>query len=132
MTHVREVLESEGSACNMSERVAISTEKLTKYYGKSRGIIDVDLSIMEGEIFGFIGPNGAGNTTTVRLLLNFIFPTGGKATILGMDAIRDSKEVKRVTGYLPGDSAYYGELKGKDLLEYASGFYEKDCLKRGK
>ncbi len=116
----------------MSQDPVISTEKLTKYYGKSRGIIDVDLSIMDGEIFGFIGPNGAGKTTTIRLLLNFIFPTGGKATILGMDAIRDSREIKRVTGYLPGDAAYYGELRGKDFLEYASRFYEKDCLKRGR
>ncbi|HHY44238.1 MAG TPA: ABC transporter ATP-binding protein [Firmicutes bacterium] len=116
----------------MTQRVAVSTEKLTKYYGKSRGIIDVDLNIMEGEIFGFIGPNGAGKTTTIRLLLNLIFPTSGKATVLGMDAIRDSKEIKRVTGYLPGDAAYYGELRGKDLLEYASGFYEKDCLRRGR
>jgi ABC-2 type transport system ATP-binding protein len=116
----------------MSETPVVNTEKLTKYYGKSRGIIDVDLSIMDGEIFGFIGPNGAGKTTTIRLLLNFIFPTGGKATILGMDAIRDSKEIKRVTGYLPGGAAYYGELRGKDFLEYASRFYEKDCLKRGR
>jgi ABC-2 type transport system ATP-binding protein len=116
----------------MSQDPVIRTEKLTKYYGKSRGIIDVDLSIMDGEIFGFIGPNGAGKTTTIRLLLNFIFPTGGRATVLGMDAIRDSKEIKRVTGYLPGDATYYGELRGKDFLEYASRFYEKDCLKRGR
>jgi ABC-2 type transport system ATP-binding protein len=110
----------------------IETENLTKYYGKSRGIIGVNLSLREGEIFGFIGPNGAGKTTTIRLLLNFIFPTEGRASVFGMDVVKHSREIKRQTGYLPGEASYYGELRGRDLLEYSSGFYEKDCLKRGR
>lgn len=116
----------------MSQTHVIETENLTKYYGKSRGIVDVDLHLSEGEIFGFIGPNGAGKTTTIRLLLNFIFPTKGRASIFGMDAVRQTKEIKQQIGYLPGEAAYYGELRVRDLLDYSSRFYRKDCAKRGR
>ena len=57
---------------------AIETSKLTKYYGKSRGIVDVDMTVAEGEIYGFIGPNGAGKSTTIRTLLGLIYPTSGR------------------------------------------------------
>ena len=76
--------------------LAIETKSLTKYYGKSRGIVDVDLTVREGEIFGFIGPNGAGKSTMIRTLLNFIFPTRGTAKVLGLDIVRDTKEIKKV------------------------------------
>ena len=79
----------------------IETQKLTKFYGKSRGIEDLDLTVEEGEIFGFIGPNGAGKSTTIRTLLNFIFPSSGKATIFGMDCVKESTRIKTVTGYVP-------------------------------
>ena len=68
---------------------AIETEKLTKYYGHSRGIMDVDLTVEAGQIFGFLGPNGAGKSTTIRLLLDLIRPTSGSARVLGMDVHRD-------------------------------------------
>ena len=71
----------------------IETSNLTKYYGKSRGIIDVNLEIEPGEIFGFIGPNGAGKSTTIRTLLNLIFPTKGRAKIFGLDIIKDSRKI---------------------------------------
>ena len=64
---------------------AIKTEKLTKYYGKSRGIIDLNLTVDEGEFFGFIGPNGAGKSTTIRTLLGLIKKSSGSGRILGMD-----------------------------------------------
>lgn len=63
----------------------IETKKLTKYYGKSRGIINLDLSVSEGEFFGFIGPNGAGKSTTIRTLLGLIYPTSGESRIFGKD-----------------------------------------------
>ena len=66
----------------------IETKNLTKYYGKSRGIVDVSFSVEEGEVFGFIGPNGAGKSTTIRLLLSLIYPTSGSALIFGKDCIR--------------------------------------------
>jgi ABC-type branched-subunit amino acid transport system ATPase component len=71
----------------------IETVKLTKYYGKSRGIVDVDMTVNEGEIFGFIGPNGAGKSTTIRTLLGLIYPTSGSASIFGKDVIKFGPEI---------------------------------------
>jgi len=111
---------------------AVETKNLTKYYGKSRGIVDVNLRLDEGEIFGFIGPNGAGKTTTIRLLLNFIFPTSGSASIFGLDCVEKSTEIKRQVGYLPGEVNYYGDMRVRDLLEYSGRFYARDCSIRGR
>ncbi len=120
-------------ASTQGKRSAVlETVGLTKFYGKSRGVIDLNLELAEGEIFGFIGPNGAGKTTTIRCLLNFIFPTRGKARIFGKDVVESSKEIKANVGYLPGEVAYYGDARVKDLLAYSSSFYGKDCMRRGK
>ncbi len=99
-------------------RAAIHTEGLTKYYGRNRGIEDVDLDVREGEVFGFLGPNGAGKTTTIRVLLDEIRPTAGTATILGLDTHRDAVEIRRRIGYIPGDLALYPNLTGRDTLTY--------------
>jgi len=99
---------------------AIYTEKLSKSYGTARGISEVDLQVREGEIFGFLGPNGAGKTTTIRLLLNLIFPTGGRATVNGLDSQRDSVEIKKQIGYLPGEFSLYPGLTGAQTLQYFS------------
>ncbi|MCA9687601.1 MAG: ATP-binding cassette domain-containing protein, partial [Myxococcales bacterium] len=72
----------------------IEVNGLTKYYGKSRGIVDVSFNVEEGEIFGFIGPNGAGKSTTIRLLLSLIYPSGGTATIFGKDCIKFGPELR--------------------------------------
>jgi ABC-2 type transport system ATP-binding protein len=82
---------------------AIETVGLTKFYGASRGIEDLDLRVEQGEVFGYLGPNGAGKTTTIRLLLDLIRPTRGRAAIAGLDTRADSVEVRRRTGYLPGE-----------------------------
>lgn len=108
----------------------IETKQLTKYYGKSRGIIGVDLAIEEGEIFGFIGPNGAGKSTTIRLLLSLIHPTSGSATIFGKDVTTYAKEIHQEIGYLPSEVFYYDGMKVKDLLNYSASFYKKDCSAR--
>lgn len=108
----------------------IETRGLTKYYGKSRGIKDVNLSVRDGEIFGFIGPNGAGKSTTIRTLLNFIFPTNGSATVFGLDVVKEAAKIKRDVGYLPGEVDYYDEMTVEDLLLYSARFYRKDCSKR--
>ncbi len=108
----------------------IEIRNLTKYYGKSRGIIDVSFDVAEGEIFGFIGPNGAGKSTTIRTLLSLIYPTSGSATIFGMDCIRSAPEIAKEIGYLPSEVFYYDKMKVIDLLKYSASFYKKDCSKR--
>lgn len=100
----------------------IDIEDLTKYYGNVRAIDQIRMQIEEGEIFGFIGPNGAGKTTTIRILLNLIFPTSGRAQILGMDVIRQTKEIKRHVGYIPSDAGMY-PMDVMQFLTYCSEFY---------
>lgn len=97
---------------------AIRTTKLTKYYGKTRGIEDLDLEVRRGEVFGYLGPNGAGKSTTIRLLLDLIRATGGSAEVLGMDSRRDAMSIRRRIGYLPGELALYENLTGRELLEF--------------
>jgi ABC-2 type transport system ATP-binding protein len=97
---------------------AIETSGLTKYYGKSRGIIDVNLVVESGQIFGFLGPNGAGKSTTIRLLLDLIRPTRGHARVLGLDVHRDRLEIDRRVSYVPGELSLYGDLTGRQLLTY--------------
>ena len=97
---------------------AIHTEALTKFYGKNRGIEDVDLDVWEGEVFGFLGPNGAGKSTTIRTLLDEIRPTSGSATILGLDTHKDAVAIRRHVGYIPSDLALYPNLTGRDTLTY--------------
>ncbi len=97
---------------------AIRAETLTKFYGASRGVVDLDFEVRQGEVFGFLGPNGAGKTTTIRLLLDLIRPTRGRAEVLGLDARRDAVAIRRRIGYLPGDLRLYDRLTGRELLEY--------------
>ena len=103
----------------MSDKQAvIETHDLTKYYGAIRGLERLDLEVRRGEVFGFLGPNGAGKTTTIRLLLDFIRPTGGTASVLGLDPRRHSREVRRRVDYLPGDMILYDRMTGSQLLSY--------------
>ncbi|MFA5845059.1 MAG: ABC transporter ATP-binding protein [Coriobacteriia bacterium] len=104
----------------------IETAKLTKYYGKTRGIVDVDMTVMEGEILGFIGPNGAGKSTTIRTLLGLIHPTSGSATIFGKDVTKYGPEIRQEVGYLPSEVFYYDDMRVIDLLRYSASFYRKD------
>lgn len=108
----------------------IETHKLTKYYGKSRGIIDVDMAVNAGEIFGFIGPNGAGKSTTIRTLLSLIHKTSGEARIFGLDCEKESKKILEEVGYLPSEVFYYENMRAIDLLNYSASFYKKDCQKK--
>lgn len=108
----------------------IEIKNLTKYYGKSRGIIDVNFNVEEGEIFGFIGPNGSGKSTTIRTLLSLIYPTSGSATIFGKDCIKFAPEIAMQVGYLPSEVFYYDKMKVIDLLKYSASFYKKDCTKK--
>jgi len=98
--------------------VVIHTEQLTKSYGRHRGVIDLDLEVQAGEIFGYLGPNGAGKTTTIRLLLDLIRPTKGRAFVFGIQADVEPVLVHRRTGYLPGEFTLYDRLTGGETIAY--------------
>jgi ABC-2 type transport system ATP-binding protein len=96
----------------------IRTEQLTKSYGAHRGIVDLDLTVAEGEAFGFLGPNGAGKTTTIRTLLDHLRPTSGKAYVFGIETSVDPVAIHRRLGYLPGEFLLYDRLTGGQTIEY--------------
>jgi ABC-2 type transport system ATP-binding protein len=96
----------------------IRTERLTKSYGSHRGIVDVDLEIAAGEVFGFLGPNGAGKTTTIRVLLDLIRPTSGRAFVFDIETTVDPVSIHRRIGYVPGEFALYDRLTGGQTIEY--------------
>ena len=102
----------------MTDVIAIQTEDLTKHYGDVQALVDLDLEIRMGEIFGFLGPNGAGKTTMIRTILDEIRPTAGRAAILGLDTHKESVQIRRHIGYVPGDLAMYSNLTGRDNLTY--------------
>jgi ABC-2 type transport system ATP-binding protein len=97
---------------------AIALHRVTKLYGSHRGVLDLELEVQSAECFGFLGPNGAGKSTTIRLLLDLIRPTSGRVTVLGLDSRRDSVEIRRRLGYLPGELRLYERLTPIELLEY--------------
>lgn len=105
----------------------IKTAKLTKYYGKARGIIDLDLSVEQGEFFGFIGPNGAGKSTTIRTLLGLIAPTLGSAMIFGKDVTKEKESILQDIGYLPSEALFYHGMKVKDVLKFSADMRKRDC-----
>lgn len=106
---------------------AIETKNLTKFYGKTRGIEDLNLSVEEGEFFGFIGPNGAGKSTTIRTLLGLIKKTGGSASVLGMDIEKEKEKMLGEIGYLPSEAAFYSGMRVSEVLAFSAKLRKKDC-----
>ena len=120
---------------------AIATRGLTKHYGHPRGLrgrsagviealSDLDLEVREGEIFGFLGPNGAGKTTLIRLLLGYLHPSAGSATVLDLDTEHQGLAIRARTGYLPGGIALYDSMSGADLLDYLCRLYRRTPSRR--
>ena len=110
----------------MSEQ-AIVLNELTKHYGKHRGINNLSFSVNQGEFFGFIGPNGAGKSTTIRTLMGLIRPTGGSASIFGLDCHSKASVIAKDVGYLPSENSYYENMKVRELLQYTADLYGMDC-----
>ena len=106
---------------------AIKTNGLTKYYGKVRGIADVNLAVTEGDFFGFIGPNGAGKSTTIRTLLGLISPTSGSAHVLGKDVTKQRTEILSEVGYLPSETNFYHGMRVSEILTLSAKLHKKDC-----
>lgn len=108
----------------MSEAV-IEAVNLTKYYGKSRGIIDLNLKVREGDIFGFIGPNGAGKSTTIRILLGLISATSGSGTVFGRDIVKDKERILEDIGYMPSEAMFYSGMKVWDIIKFSAELHKK-------
>ena len=108
----------------------IETNVLTKYYGKARGIIDLNLSVEEGDFFGFIGPNGAGKSTTIRTLVGLTQKTSGSARIFGKDIEQDKEKILADIGYMPSEAMFYPGMKVRDIIKLSADLHKKDCRKQ--
>lgn len=108
----------------------IETKNLTKYYRKSRGILDLNLEVEEGDIFGFIGPNGAGKSTTIRTLLGLISASSGEGTVFGMDIHTETKNILKRVGYMPGEANFYQSMRVRDMIKLSANLRKKDCQKK--
>lgn len=102
----------------MPMTAAIKTCGLCKAYGPVRAVTGLDLVVEPGQVFAFLGPNGAGKTTIIRMLLALHRPTGGRAAVLGLDSSRDSVQIHRRTGYLPGELALYPRMTGRQHIAW--------------
>jgi ABC-2 type transport system ATP-binding protein len=98
----------------------IQTDQLTVYYGNQRGVVDLDLSVNQGEVYGFLGPNGAGKTTTQRVLLDILRPTKGSASMFGLDCQKDGVAIRTRVGYLPGELSLYPNMTARGFLDMAA------------
>lgn len=98
----------------------IEIKNLTKDYGNQKGIFDITFSVKQGEVLGFLGPNGSGKTTTIRHLLGFSTPDHGTCTVNGLDCFKEAKEIHRSLGYLPGEIAFMDDMTGKQFLKFAA------------
>lgn len=98
----------------------IQSDNLTKFYGKRRGIQGVGLRVEAGEIFGYLGPNAAGKTTTIRVMMDLIRPSSGSVRLFGLDSRNQSAKIRKRVGYLPGELALYQNLRVIDILKHFS------------
>lgn len=117
----------------MEHNAAVVVEDLIKEYPKVRAVDKISFTVDSGEIFGLLGPNGAGKTTTIRMLLTLIKPTGGKASLFGIDVSKYAEKAREMAGYVPQDVSVDGELTGyENILMYAKlyGVPHKDRGKR--
>jgi ABC-2 type transport system ATP-binding protein len=109
---------------------AIRAQGLTKHYGPIRALEALDLEVQAGEIFGFLGPNGSGKSTLIRTLLGYLHPTAGRASVLGLDIVNDSVEIRRRVGYLPGGISIYDSLSGAAALDYLNDLQGRPATRR--
>ena len=96
--------------------------ELTRDYGNNKGVFYLNFSISEGEVFGFLGPNGAGKTTTIRHLMGFLKAQQGSCTIGGLDCWKDAAQIQKNLGYIPGEIAFFDEMKGSAYLAFLQSY----------
>jgi ABC-2 type transport system ATP-binding protein len=96
----------------------LQTNHLTKFYGRFRALDDLSMSVNQGEIFGLLGPNGSGKTTVLRIVMGFLKPTSGRASISGHDSWHDGVRARRQVAYLPGELRLYENMSGRQLVRF--------------
>jgi ABC-2 type transport system ATP-binding protein len=104
----------------------IKVDNFTKKYGNFIAVDNISFNVNKGEIVGFVGKNGAGKSTTIRTMVNMLFPTNGTITINGLDSIKDTKEIKEFLSYMPSDSNFYDNLKVSEIFKFCLKFSNKD------
>jgi ABC-2 type transport system ATP-binding protein len=109
----------------MPNATAVSIRGLTKQYGKLKAVSDLNLEVASGEILGFLGLNGAGKTTTIRILLDLLRPTAGRAFVFGYDCQRQGIEARSRIGYLPAEMNIYSDLTGREILDVLAGLHRQ-------
>ena len=113
-------------------RPAISTNRLTKHFPGVRALTDFSFDVNAGEVVGLLGPNGSGKSTLVRLLMGFMTPTSGSATILGLDSQQDRVDVHEKIAYLPGDARLFRTMRGTDALKFFASIRKSASVERAK
>lgn len=105
----------------------LEIKNLTKYYGKHRGVSDVSFQVEQGDIFGFLGSNGAGKSTTIRSMLGLIQFQKGSVRIFGKDIKKDKETILTEIGYMPSETMFYPSMKVKEVIQMAAAIRKKDC-----
>src|SRR5438093_616670 len=108
----------------------LHTEALTKDYGRFRALDAVSLAVHPGEVVGLLGPNGSGKSTALRLMLGFLRPTSGRASIAGHDCWHDGAAARRQVTYLPGELRLYENMTGRHLVRFLCALRGQDCMSR--
>ena len=129
-----EIIKTQALTKYYSHRVPklLQTGRSSKKYAKSRGIVDLNLSVSEGDFFGFIGPNGAGKSTTIRILLGLLSSDSGTASIFGQDIKNGRTDLLTDIGYLPSEAIFYNGMKVRDVLKLSASLRKKDCSAEAK
>ena len=108
----------------------IEVKKLTKTYSNGKGIFDISFNVSQGEVFGFLGPNGSGKTTTIRNLLGFINPSSGSCSINGLDCRKKAADIQQILGYVPGEIAFFDNMTGMQFMKFVADMRGKNDSKR--
>ncbi|MCL2760716.1 MAG: ABC transporter ATP-binding protein [Desulfuromonadales bacterium] len=107
----------------MSDDLAINVINLNKFFGPKHVVKDVSLQVKKGEIYGFLGPNGSGKTTTIRMMCGLLTPDSGSGTCLGYDILKESAEIKRHVGYMTQKFSYWDDLTIRENLDFVARMY---------
>ncbi len=110
--------------------LAVEVQELVRDYGGRRAVDRVSFTVNRGEVFGLIGPNGSGKTTTLRIIATLLKPSGGQVRIFGLDVVRQASAVRRLISYLPEEAGAYKNLSGLDYLKFMATFYSRDTRER--